>query len=542
MMCGDVRPYVSTNFLNMKKNNWIIVLYLIIAFLFGVSVAVNFLPSKKTMVFTNQTTKLNEVMNYINRYYVDSVNIDSIYDEAISAVLHSLDPHSAYATPEENKTMMESLEGAFEGVGIQFNIMNDTVMVISTISGGPAEKAGVRAGDRIISVDGKSIIGATNDQVFKLLRGKKGTKVKVGVKRPGFSETYTYEITRNVIPTYTIDVAYMVDAHTGYIKMNEFGSTTVKELQDAIAKLKRQGMNAMILDLRGNAGGFLDAAIGVCDELLANKQKIVSVEGLKVRPEVFYATRKGNFETGKVIVLIDDFSASASEIVAGAVQDNDRGYIVGRRSFGKGLVQRQFDLSDKSTIRLTTARYHTPSGRCIQRDYKKGTEAYYEEIYDRLVHGEMEYIDSIKQDKSIAYKTVSGRTVYGGGGIMPDYFVPIHQGNDLDGYYTVANTAALNQFAFHYANEHKAELKKQYPDAVTFVSKATFSDKELNQMLAYYTKLTKKPAPQLTANSKKELKLWIKALIGRNLYNNDAFYPVINQSDETIQKAMQVLK
>lgn len=529
-------------FMNMKRNNWIIVLYLLIAFLFGVSVAVNFLPSKKTMVFTNQTNKLNEVMNYINRYYVDSVNIDSIYDEAISAVLHSLDPHSAYATPEENKTMMESLEGAFEGVGIQFNIMNDTVMVIATISGGPAEKAGVRAGDRIISVNGKSIIGATNDKVFKLLRGKKGTKVKVGVKRSGFSDTYTYEITRNVIPTYTIDVAYMVDAHTGYIKMNEFGSTTVKEFQEAISKLKKQGMTAMILDLRGNAGGFLDAAIGVCDELLPNKQKIVSVEGLKVRPEVFYASRKGSFETGKVIVLIDDFSASASEIVAGAVQDNDRGYIVGRRSFGKGLVQRQFDLSDKSTIRLTTARYHTPSGRCIQRDYKNGTEAYYEEIYDRLAHGEMEYIDSIKQDKSIAYKTVGGRTVYGGGGIMPDYFVPIHQGNDLDGYYTVANTAALNQFAFHYANDHKAELTKQYPNAAAFVSKATVSDKELNQMLAYYTKLTKKPVPHLTANSQKELKLWIKALIGRNLYNNDAFYPVVNQGDETIQKAMKVLK
>ena len=529
-------------FMNMKKNNWIIALYLLIAFLFGVSVAVNFLPSRKTTLIGAQNNKLNEVMNYINRYYVDSVNIDSIYDLAISSVLQSLDPHSAYATPAENKTMMESLEGSFEGVGIQFNIMNDTVMVIATISGGPAEKAGVRAGDRIISVDGKSIVGATNDKVFKLLRGKKGTKVKVGVKRPGFKDTYTYEITRNVIPTYTIDVAYMVDAHTGYIKMNEFGSTTVKEFQEAIAKLKRQGMTAMILDLRGNAGGFLDAAIGVCDELLPNKQKIVSVEGLKVRPEIFYASRKGSFETGKVIILIDDFSASASEIVAGAVQDNDRGFIVGRRSFGKGLVQRQFDLSDKSTIRLTTARYHTPSGRCIQRDYKNGTEAYYEEIIDRLARGEMENIDSIKQDKSIAYKTVGGRTVYGGGGIMPDYFVPIHQGNDLDGYYTVANTAALNQFAFNYTNEHKAELTKQYPDAATFVAKATVSDKELNQMLAYYTKLTKKPVPHLTANSKKELKLWIKALIGRNLYNNDAFYPVVNQSDETIQKALHVLK
>lgn len=528
--------------MSQKYNGWIIFLYLLIAFLFGVSVAVNFLPSRKTVVLNNQNNKLNEVMNYINQYYVDSVNIDSIYDQAISTVLHSLDPHSAYATQAENKTMMESLEGAFEGVGIQFNIMNDTVMVIATISGGPAEKAGVRAGDRIVSVDGKSIIGATNEKVFKLLRGKKGTKVKVGIQRPGFKDTYAYEITRNVIPTYTIDVAYMVDDHTGYIKMNEFGSTTVKEFQEAIAKLKRQGMNSMILDLRGNAGGFLEAAIGVCDEFLPKKQEIVSIEGLKVRPEVIYATQKGSFEKGNLVILIDDFSASASEIVAGAVQDNDRGLIVGRRSFGKGLVQRQFDLSDKSTIRLTTARYHTPSGRCIQRDYKNGTEAYYEEIYERLAHGEMENIDSIKQDKSIAYKTIGGRTVYGGGGIMPDHFVPIHQGNDLDGYYTVANSAALVQFAFHYTNEHKEELKSQYPNVSTFLSKATVSDKELNQVLAYYTKLTKNKTPYLSANSKKELKVWIKALIGRNLYGDNAFYPVINKTDETIIKALQVIK
>lgn len=528
--------------MSKKYNGWIIFLYLLIAFLFGVSVAVNFLPSRKTVIMGSHNNKLNEVMNYINQYYVDSVNIDSIYDQAINSVLHSLDPHSAYATPAENKTMMESLEGAFEGVGIQFNIMNDTVMVIATISGGPAEKSGVRAGDRIITVDGKSIIGATNDKVFKLLRGKKGTKVKVGIQRPGFKDTYIYEITRNVIPTYSIDIAYMINPNTGYIKMNEFGSTTVKEFQDAIAKLKRQGMTSMILDLRGNSGGFLDAAIGVCDEFLTKGQKIVSIEGLKVRSEVIYATRKGNFETGKVVVLIDDFSASASEIVAGAIQDNDRGLIVGRRSFGKGLVQRQFDLSDKSTIRLTTARYHTPSGRCIQRDYKNGTEAYYEEIYERIASGEMGNIDSIKQDKSIAYKTVGGRTVYGGGGIMPDYFVPIHQGNDLDGYYTVANSAALVQFAFNYTNDHKANLMQQYPDVATFLAKYSVSDKELNQLLEYYYKLTKKKAPTLSANSKKELKVWIKALVGRNLYGNDAFYPVINQTDETILKAKQVMK
>ncbi len=527
---------------NKHYNGWIIFLYLLIAFLFGISVAVNFLPSKKSAPTNSKTAKLNEVLNYIDKYYVDSVNTDSIYDQAINAILQSLDPHSAYSTQEQNKTMMESLEGSFEGIGVQFNIMNDTVMVIATISGGPSEKAGLRAGDRIISVNDKSIVGATNDKVFKLLRGKKGTKVKVGIRRPGFKETYNYEIKRDVIPTYTIDVAYMIDKQTGYIKMNEFGSTTAEEFKKALLKLKSQGMTSLLLDLRGNAGGFLDAAVQVCDEFLTNKQEIVSIEGLKVRPEVIYATKNGSFQQGKIVILIDDFSASASEIVAGAVQDNDRGFIVGRRSFGKGLVQRQFDLSDQSSIRLTTARYHTPSGRCIQRNYKNGTEAYYEELYDRYLHGEMEYADSIKLDKKEAYRTVGGRTVYGGGGIMPDYFVPIPKGNQLDGYYQIANSAALVQFCFHYANENKESLKKQFATKQQYISAMTVSDALLNQVIAYYVKLSKQKAPVMTAESKKELKVWTKALIGRNLYGDDCFYPVINQTDPVILKALQVIK
>lgn len=528
--------------MSTKRNGWIIFLYLLVAFLFGVSVAVNFLPSKKSALSNSQLNKLNEVMNYINQYYVDTVNMDSVYDLAISTVLQSLDPHSAYASYEENKTMMESLNGAFEGVGIQFNIMNDTVMVIATISGGPSEKAGVKAGDRIVKVDGKSMVGATNDQVFKKLRGKKGTKVKMEILRPGYKELNVFEVKRDVIPTYTIDVSYMVNKQTGYIKINEFGSTTTDEFKQAITKLQRKGMKSMIIDLRGNSGGFLDAAIGVCDELLPNKQKIVSVEGLKVRPEIFYATRKGSFEQGKVVVLIDDFSASAAEIVAGAVQDNDRGYIVGRRSFGKGLVQRQFDLSDKSTIRLTTARYHTPSGRCIQRDYKKGTEAYYEELYERYLRGEMDNADSVKMDKSLEYTTIGGRKVYGGGGIMPDYFIPIEHGEALNGYYDVANTAALTQYAFNYTNSNKDILKKKYPNAQTFVSTMSISDAQIVELLKYYTKLTQKKTPSLSTESKKELKIWMKALIGRNLYGNEAFYPVINSTDKTIKKAVEVVE
>ncbi len=524
-----------------QYSGWILFLYLLIAFLLGVSVAVNFLPSRKQALSNTQINKLNEVMNYINQYYVDSVNVDSIYDVAIQTVLQSLDPHSSYSTFEDNKTMMESLNGAFEGVGIQFNIMNDTVMVISTISGGPSEKAGIRAGDRIVAVDGKSLIGATNEKVFKTLRGKKGTKVKIDIRRPGFSNTYTYEVRRDVIPTYTVDVSYMLDGSTGYIKLNEFGSTTAEEFHNAIVKLQRKGMKNMILDLRGNSGGFLDAAISVCDELLPNRQKIVSVEGLKIHPEVFYASRKGSFEKGNVAILIDDFSASASEIVAGAVQDNDRGVVVGRRSFGKGLVQRQFDLADQSTIRLTTARYHTPSGRCIQRDYKQGTTAYYEELYERYLRGEMENADSIKIDKSMKYKTIGGRTVYGGGGIMPDYFIPLDRGNQMDGYYTVANTAALTQYTFHYTNAHKDELKKRYPDVNSFLDKMTTSDAQIQELLKLYQTLTKEAAPTLTTESTKELKVWVKALIGRNLYGNDAFYPVINKTDKTIDKALEVI-
>lgn len=513
-----------------------------ISFLVGMTVALYFVPGRKQGLSSMQSNKLDEVVKYINSYYVDTVNTNQLFETAITSMLQELDPHSTYANASDNKAMMESLEGAFEGVGIQFSIMNDTIMVISTVSGGPSEKQGIRAGDRIVTVDGKNVagVGIQNDDVLKLLRGKKKTTVNIGIMRQGFPQIYDYTVTRDVIPTYTLDIAYMVDSQTGYIKINQFGATTAHEFSDAIEQLKKKGMSKMILDLRSNSGGFLDAAIQICDEFLPKGEMIVYTEGLHVPTDKIYATKYGNFEEGEVIVLIDDFSASASEIVAGAIQDNDRGIVVGRRSFGKGLVQRQIDLSDKSSIRLTVARYHTPSGRCIQREYGKGTEAYYEDFIDRYYRGEMSHSDSIKFDENQKFTTKKGRTVYGGGGIMPDYFIPLDEDSTLNAYYQVLNSSAIIQFAFNYATDHKENILKQFPSAQDYVKKMTVSNDLLKQLLNFYTQKTGQKVKDLNNESIKELKVWLKALIGRDIYQDEAFYPVINSSDKTFLKAVEL--
>lgn len=515
---------------------------IVISFLVGMTVALYFVPGRKQGLSNMQSNKLDEVVKYINSYYVDTVNTNQLFETAITSMLQELDPHSTYANASDNKAMMESLEGAFEGVGIQFSIMNDTIMVISTVSGGPSEMQGIRAGDRIVTVDGKNVagIGIQNDEVMRLLRGKKKTTVNIGIKRQGFPQIYDYTVTRDVIPTYTVDIAYMVDPHTGYIKINQFGATTAREFSDAIEQLKKKGMKKMILDLRSNSGGFLDAAIQICDEFLRKGEMIVYTEGLHVPTDKIYATRYGNFEEGEVVVLIDDFSASASEIVAGAIQDNDRGVVVGRRSFGKGLVQRQIDLSDKSSIRLTVARYHTPSGRCIQREYGKGTEAYYEDFIDRYYRGEMSHSDSIKFDENQKFTTKTGRIVYGGGGIMPDYFIPLDEDSLLNAYYQVLNSSAIMQFAFDYATENKEKVLRQYPTAEDYVKQMTVSNDLLKLLLNFYTQKTGLVVKDLTNESIKELKVWLKALIGRDIYQDEAFYPVINSSDNTFLKAVEL--
>ena len=518
---------------------------LVLAFLAGIVVAFILfkrLQPKSHFVSSSNFGKIEEVMDYIQNYYFDTIDNNELIEITLTTLLQNLDPHSAYATAEENKRLTESLDGAFEGVGIQFNIMNDTVMVVAVVSGGPSEKAGIRAGDRIISVNDSTIAGngITNEQVFKLLRGKKFSKVKIGIHRPGFSDTYFFDITRDVIPTYTLDVAYMLDATTGYIKINQFGENTYNEFLDAVFTLKNKGMTSLVLDLRGNSGGYLGTAINLCDEFLPKNDLIVYTEGRNMPENKIYATAIGNFEKGNLVVLIDDFSASASEIVAGAVQDNDRGWVVGRRSFGKGLVQQQFVLSDSSTIRLTVARYHTPSGRCIQRNYDKGTDNYYNDLLRRYESGEMDYADSIKFDENLQYKTKKGRTVYGGGGIMPDFFVPLDRDSNAMAFNEIYNSGLLIEFTFNYANEHKTEILRKYPAAEDFVSKMAVPDATVQQFLQFYQKKGH-AAPNLNTNSQKELRLWLKALIGRNIYEENGFYPVINSSDKTIQKAMEVI-
>jgi carboxyl-terminal processing protease len=470
------------------------------------------------------------------------LNQEKLTQDAIRGILESLDPHSTYSDAEENKSQTEQLEGSFEGIGVQFNIMNDTVMVVAALAGGPSEKAGIKAGDRIVLVDDEKVtdIEITNEQVLKLLKGKKGTLVKIGIHRPEVSGILNFEIIRDVIPTHSVTSVYMMNEKTGYIKIDHFGAHTAEEFTDALRKLLSKGMKNMMLDLRGNAGGYLDAALKISDHFLFENDLILSVEGLHAKPERFYASGNGLFKEGRATVLIDEFSASASEILAGAIQDNDRGIIIGNRSFGKGLVQRPFDFPDGSQVRLTVSRYYTPSGRCIQRDYHKGTTAYYDELIQRLT----EETDSLSAKKdtlpSIEYRTKSGRIVYGGGGITPDVIVPHEKKIHSNAYYQALNNAALIQFAFNYANQNKAILTKNYPTAEVFIKNMSISDSVLHEYLQFYAQKSKNSIPTLNPTEKKALGTWLKALIGRNLYQDDAFYPIIHSMDEVINRALKL--
>jgi carboxyl-terminal processing protease len=503
--------------------------------------SVAFYLVKKQRAIPNSYDKLRDLIYYIDHFYVDTVNHDQLAEHAIYGMLERLDPHSTYSNAEDNKIQSEQLEGAFEGIGVQFNIMNDTIMVVAAIAGGPSERAGIKAGDRIIRVNDDNVaeIGITNEQVFKLLRGKKGTIVKVGILRPDLKDLLEFDITRDVIPTHSVIAPYMIDKHTGYIKIDRFGAHTEEEFLYALNNLLVKGLQKLILDLRGNEGGYLEAALRISDQFLQKNDLILSVKGLHAKQEKFYATGNGIFKDGILTVLIDEFSASASEIVAGAIQDNDRGTIIGRRSFGKGLVQRPFTFPDSSQVRLTVSRYYTPSGRSIQRDYKNGNTAYYEELLKRIVEEEDTYKDPIDSASANKYFTKSGRIVYGGGGITPDIVMPHEKKIHSNAYYQTINHTALIQFAFNYVHNNHALLTRNYPSAEDFIKKMKISDSILQEYLRFYAQKSEREIPILASTETQELSVWLKALIGRNLYQDEGFYPIINTMDEVIKEAMK---
>lgn len=487
--------------------------------------------------------KYSTLLYLINNFYVDTLNMDEVTENAVIQTLKELDPHSSYISKDDVEEANEPLEGSFEGVGLTFQIYKDTVLVISPVPGGPSDKVGVLAGDKIIMVDGQKAYGEdiNNDWVMDNLRGKKGTQVNVMIYRKGVKDLLDFTITRDEIPLNSVDAYFMLDDKNGYIKLNRFARDSQEEFSEAVANLKKQGMQNLIFDLRGNSGGYLGTAISISDDFLSNEELIVYTEGIHTERQDMDATAEGSFEKGKLVVLINEGSASASEIVSGAIQDWDRGVIVGRRSFGKGLVQRPFQLPDGSVVRLTVARYYTPSGRSIQKPYDEGTEEYYKDFYYRFEHGEMIHPDSIHFPDSLKFETKNGRTVYGGGGIMPDIFVPLDSSRYNQLYSNLIRKGVFNVFVNDYLNDNRKSLNKKYPTFDKFNSDFFISDEEFKVFL-------KDAEKEEVEVSSKELdlngdfyKLQIKALMARNLYGVSDYFKVLAPSDNEINKALEVL-
>lgn len=493
---------------------------------------------------TSSGQKLDALLQMIDYAYVDTSNQEALAEAAIKAILKDLDPHSVYIPAKELKDMNEPLVGKFDGVGIQFNIFEDTIMVTQTIPGGPSEKIGIRAGDRIVKIDNIAVTGIkiTNNDVMKKLRGDKGTKVMVSIYRRGETELLDFEITRDKIPLFSIDASYMANPETGYIKISRFADTTVDEFKAALGKLKNEGMKSLILDLTGNGGGYLNRAIELADEFLSDNKKIVYTEGRTSPKQEFSSSSIGGFEKGKLVILIDENSASASEIVSGAVQDWDRGLIIGRRSFAKGLVQKPFPLPDGSAVRLTVARYYTPSGRCIQKSYVEGDEEYEMDINNRFKHGELYSADSIKFDDSLKFYTDAKRVVYGGGGIMPDIFVPLDTSMNSKYHNDLIRKSVLYEFALSYTDNNRKNLGTTYPDILTYRSKFVVNDKMINDMVAYGEKKGVPKDSTGLATSRKLIEVQLKALVARDLWNTDSYWQVINDINPFYSKALESLK
>jgi carboxyl-terminal processing protease len=484
--------------------------------------------------------KFREALTYIQKDYVDKVNTTELVDDAIEHMLTKLDPHSVYIAARDTSQANESLRGNFDGIGVEFNIFNDTITVVTPLSGGPSEALGIRSGDKIVKVDSIIVagIGITNADVMRYLKGPRGTEVKVSIARRGESELMEYTIIRDKIPTYSVDVAYMVDQEIGYIKVSRFAATTYKEFEESLKKLKSQGMKKLVLDLQGNPGGYMDMAISMLDDFLPSGNKIVFTKGKASRyDQDAFATNKGSFEEGDLIVLVNEGSASASEIVAGALQDNDRALVVGRRTFGKGLVQTTFNLDGGSEMRLTISRYYTPSGRSIQKPYDDGTE-YDRDIVSRYTRGEFFHADSIKFNDSLKYTTQNGRTVYGGGGIMPDYFVSLD--TTLNSHYLnelyISN--AINEYTFDYADKNREALEKMGWEK--FYATFSVSDSMLDELVAAGKRAKVKPDYQELKERKRVFQIHVKAQIARKIWGNAGFFPVFNETNEVFLQAIKM--
>jgi len=491
-----------------------------------------------------QERKMQSFLRYVGLAYVDSVDSEALVEKAIKNVLEDLDPHSVYISAEDLKRANEPLEGNFEGVGIQFNIVKDTIIVVSAIPGGPSEELGILAGDKIVTIEDSTVagVGFTNKDVADNLRGKKGTKVKVGIKRGNQNELIYFTVTRDKIPIYSVDAGYMAQPGIGYIKLNRFAATSMDEISSAMDSLKEQGMEHLILDLRGNSGGYLQTAIELADQFLNDKKLIVYTEGRSYPRDDKNATNRGTFLTGKIVVLIDEGSASASEIVSGAIQDWDRGIIIGRRSFGKGLVQKPFSLADGSAIRLTISRYYTPAGRSIQRPYENGKKDYYREVYNRFNTGEMVSMDSITLPDSLAYETkLNKRTVYGGGGIMPDIFVPLDTTGGSDYYGQVARKGILNEFSILYLDKNRKKLKRKYAGLDDYIENFDVASEVLPAFIEHAAKEGVEENNEEIEKSSEWINNALKGLIARGVWGTGSYTKVNNQTDEAYLKAIGVI-
>ncbi len=491
----------------------------------------------------DQGEKYRELLHLLDSYYTDTVNKEKLTDVAISKVLEELDPHSTYILAKDLKRTDEPLVANFEGIGVTFQLLRDTIIVLEVIPTGPSEKVGIQAGDKIIQINDTTVAGIKidNDGVIKRLRGPKGTKVKVSIMRRSSDQLLPFVITRDKIPIYSIDASYMADATTGYIKLLRFSASSMTEFMTAVDKLKKQGMTDLIMDLQGNTGGYLMTAIQLCNEFLGDKELIVYTEGAHAKREEYKSDNKGSMKEGKLIVLIDEGSASASEIFSGCIQDLDRGLVIGRRSFGKGLVQKPYSFPDGSVIRLTVAHYYTPSGRCIQRPYDKGKKDYYDEYTKRLKSGELFGMDTISFPDSLSFLTKNHRKVYGGGGVVPEIFTPIDTSLNSPYYQGIRGKGILNSFCLEYVDKNRQKLKQRYETEDAFVKDFKIDDDILEELYKVGDKDSVKRNKDEMQRSRPLFLNQLKSLMARDLYDNVAFWRVANEMNDSYKKALQVM-